>query len=92
MKFKKFLGFFFLMSLFVAFVCFVIWGESGLVKYVKAKTEVKEEEKRVLGIKKELSDLSEEINNLKSDSFYLEKIARENLIMGGDKELVYMLK
>ena len=76
----------------VFFLNLFICGENGILYYVSLRREVEIERQSVVEVKKELAKIRQDISNLESDDFYLEKSAREDLIMGKEGELVYLVK
>ena len=71
------------------FICFFIWSEFGLLKHYEMNKELHSCKQRFCALKKEVKLLEQEIVNVKNDSFYIEKMAREDLGMGYKGEILY---
>jgi len=87
---KNFLYKTIIISLFTFFSCFLVWSEFGLVKHYLMANNVSKKKNELFLIKKEVKALEKEIINWKTDSFYLEKMAREELGMGYEGEVLYL--
>ena len=67
----------------------VIFGANGFIAYQKKKAEYRSLQKDVEKVQKENDDLSQRINNLKSDPAAIEKEAREQLRYARPGEVIY---
>lgn len=81
-----------IIGLFSIFACFLVWSEFGLIKHYSMGNSLKAKRKELVVLKNKIATLEHEIENWKRDKFYLEKMAREELCMGYDGEMVYLLK
>lgn len=82
-------------ALFVSvsgFLSFLITGENGIKAYRGVKLDVTREMSNIELLKKELDSLRVEIDDWKSDKFFAEKTAREELLLGMPGEKVYIIK
>lgn len=71
---------------------FFICSDFGIIKHYQASCQVDEAHHDLNALKKEIVLIEKEIYNWKTDSFYVEKMAREDLGMGYRDEIVYLLK
>ncbi|MCK4517393.1 septum formation initiator family protein [Candidatus Babeliales bacterium] len=71
------------------FFYFLIFSEIGFVRYLDAKKQFDCKQDELVALTTEIENLEQEIEDWKSDSFYLEKIARQELGMGRKGEVVY---
>ena len=75
----------------VAFADLFIFGESGFSAYRVLQRDVVRCEARMRKLQRECETLHAEIERWKSDNDLLERAAREQLMLGRDGELVYLL-
>ncbi|MBF0568600.1 MAG: septum formation initiator family protein [Nitrospirae bacterium] len=68
----------------------LIFDEAGFIKYVNLKKEEKLHEQGIAKIEKEIAALKEEIVEIKTDPFQIEKQAREGLGLAKPDEYVFM--
>ena len=69
---------------------FLVWSEFGLSRHYVANQGLRRSKLRFLVLKREVAGLEREIVAWKTDPFYLEKVAREELGMGYRDEVVYL--
>jgi len=72
----------------IAIVLFIIYLP-GFVKIQKLNHYKKELERKIKLLKEENKQLSEEIYKLQHDPLYIEKVAREELKLGKEGEIIY---
>lgn len=70
---------------------FFVWGEFGLLRHYEEKQLLVEKQHSLLALKKEIGVVDQELYDWKTDTFYLEKMAREELGMGHKDEVVYVM-
>lgn len=63
----------------------------GFIKIIKLYNHKRELEKEIVRIRQENKQLREEIYKLQHDPTYIEKIAREELKLGKEGEIVYKI-
>ena len=83
-----------LFIIFVVLVCIYllfIHGDYGLYKYWKLEKEKQSLQLKIKQLRLERTALQEEIELLKSNKQYIEKVAREKFKMGRPKEKVYYI-
>lgn len=78
----------FFISLLILYF-FFIHGDYGLYHYWKLKKEKDELELKIKALKAEQAALKKEIDSLKHNKQYIEKMARERYKMGREGERVY---
>ncbi len=84
-------GFFILIGfVFVVFLGIALFSEHGLIDTIRIYREVTILETRIGKITEENNNLEEEINRLKNDKKYIEELARKNLGMAHDNEIIYI--
>jgi cell division protein FtsB len=76
--------------LILIFFSISFFGEHGLIDTLRIYREVRILEARIEKIKSENTKLEEEINRLKNDKDYIEELARKNLGMVGENEIIYI--
>ena len=70
---------------------YAIFGERGVIRIVQAKKQQQQLEAELAVLQQEQKDLREEIDRLKHDKDYWEQLARKNLGMVREGELIYHL-
>ena len=75
----------------VTAVYYIGWGQSGMGKFLQLKYKIRQEHQKITDIETDIKDLKQKIHALNSDSFEIEKIARQDLNLGYTNELVYVL-
>lgn len=68
-----------------------IQGDQGFLRYVELKKEKARLTKKIEALKKENQNLQDEIELLRNNYRYIEKIARERHQMGKDGEKIYII-
>ena len=79
------------LSTLVLLIILTIFGQRGFVHMVRLKEELHEIEKKNVKLHEENESLKREIELLKNNLKYLEEIARKELGLIKDGELVYRL-
>jgi len=69
---------------------FTVFGDNGLISLVRDKRHEKSLVQEKERIEKENKELRQEIERLKNDPSYVERLAREELGMVKEGEIVYM--
>ena len=70
----------------------LIGGEYNFYNLFNMKTRKKQLAREIIKAEKERETLYNEIDKLKNDSTYIEKIAREEYMMGKKEEKIYIIK
>jgi cell division protein FtsB len=73
----------------VYFLITFIFGEMGLVKYYRMKSQYQALTQQVAELKQDNSRLMREVRALKTDPAYIEKLARDKLGLARNGEVVY---
>jgi len=81
---------FFLILLIVESFFLLFWGIKSYYVIDKAQKELEKIEAKLTQLKLENKELKQQVNNL-TDSFYLEKMAREKLGLAKKGEIVYKI-
>ncbi|MDY0261884.1 septum formation initiator family protein [Syntrophotalea acetylenica] len=66
-----------------------LFGEKGVLRMLQSRRQKVDLEQQVAEKQKTISDLKTEISKLKTDRIYIETLARKELGMVGDGEIVY---
>ncbi len=74
---------------FLSFVLFSFFGNQGWLALYKGRQQLKNLESEVKRSEQMIDSLNKEIDRLKNDTSYLEKIAREKLGMARRDEKIY---
>ena len=74
------------------FVYSVVWSDVGFFKYCTVKKTLKEKQLQLTQLTTSYVQLEQKISQWKTDSFYVQKMAREDLQLAYSDELVYVLK
>ena len=77
------------LSLFVALGLLTFFGEKGVFRLLRLQKELEEIKRRNLKIEEENRKLGEEIKRLQSDKRYIEEIARKELGLVKEDEIIY---
>jgi cell division protein FtsL len=75
----------------VIFLVSFVFSEQGISELQRSRATVQKLETDIEVLRKENERLEREIASLKSSTFIVEKIAREDLGMSKDGEIIYML-
>lgn len=70
-------------------VSFLFTGKNGIISLYSSHLDIKNKEQEIRKKRKEIDSLSGEIKKLKTDTLYMERIAREKLGMARKNEKVY---
>jgi cell division protein FtsB len=70
----------------------LIFGEMGLLKYMELKKNKQRLESDIARIQKENKNMSEQVNSLKKDPYYIEKYAREEYGLAKPDEFIFQFK
>jgi cell division protein FtsB len=81
-----------IIGFFVFASYFFVYGEFGIARYYDLKQEISVKKVALASLKKEILYVAQELRAWKSDPFYLEKMAREDLGMGYKNEFMYLVK
>lgn len=82
----------FLASLCVVLLGLAIFGDNGIITYRELKKSYAEMQNKVNALEEENRKLTEEINLLRNDPAYIEKIAREELGMIKPGEVIFYVR
>lgn len=77
---------------FIGAASFLIFNENGLLKYLKAKKELKQMDEEIKKAEEKLFMLQHEIDSLKTSKEKLEKVAREKYHMMKKSENVFRVE
>jgi cell division protein FtsB len=75
----------------VIFLISFVFSEQGISELQRSRATVQKLETDIEFLRKENERLGREIESLKSSTFIVEKIAREDLGMSKEGEIIYML-
>ena len=70
---------------------YAIFGERGVIRIMQAERQKQQLESRLTELQQEQQQLRDEIERLRHDRDYWEQLARENLGMVREGELIYHL-
>ena len=73
----------------VYFVFSFIFGDSGLLSYLRMKEMQQQLSHEIEQLHQKNAELREEVRSLRSDPEYIEQIAREQLGLAKDGEIIY---
>lgn len=81
-----------LIFIIVCITCssYFFWGKYNVFEYYKLKKEILLEEQQIKDLEQQMNKLQAKIDKWKSDEFYTEKFARQNLQMGKPNEQVFV--
>jgi cell division protein FtsL len=88
MKIKK-IGRWIMVLIALGILSFVFIGNDSIINLYASHIGIKKKEREITTLHKEIDSLTLEIKKLKTDTAYIEKIAREKLGMAGKTEKVY---
>jgi cell division protein FtsB len=69
-----------------------VWSEFGLLQHYTVGQELASKQQELISMRSEIDSIKQEIACWKSDPFYLEKMAREELGMGYKNEVMYLTR
>ncbi len=78
-----------MISLFVALGLLTFFGEKGVLRLLRLQKELEEIKRRNQKIEEENQKLREEVKRLQSDKRYIEEIARKELGLVKEDEIIY---
>jgi cell division protein FtsB len=78
-----------ILSLFIALGLLTFFGEKGVLRLLHLHKELEEIKRRNLKIEEENRKLMEEVKRLESDKRYIEEIARKELGLIKEDEIIY---
>ncbi len=85
-----------LKSIYLAFliiaVLFLLFNDQGVIKYFKLKAEINELDEKIEQSKREIKQLTAEIDSLKHSDKKIEKIAREKYHMKRPNEEEFLIE
>ncbi len=90
MKNKKFLLLILICFLILGFLTF--FGEKGILHLFRLQKELKEIKERTAKIEEENQKLKEEVRRLQKEKRYIEEIARKELGMVKEGEIIYQFE
>lgn len=70
---------------------YAVFGERGVIRIIKAERQKETLEQQLATLQQQQQELRAEIDRLKHDKDYWEQLARENLGMVREGELIYHL-
>ena len=70
----------------------LFWGEYNFLQLYQLNRQNNKLKAEILSTERERDELYEEIEKLKNDSSYIEKVAREKYMMGKKDEKIYVVK
>ncbi len=70
----------------------LVFGEMGLLKYIELKKNKQRLESDITRINRENKAMSEQVNALKKDPYYIEKYAREEYGLAKPDEFIFQFK
>lgn len=76
-------------ALFALLIHSTVSGERGLLHLLRLSEEQRQLEDRVRVLLRENTDLKERRHRLRTDDFFLEKVAREGLGLARENEIIY---
>lgn len=88
-KMPKKTGRWIIIAIISTFLFFFLSGNDGMIALFQAHLENKKLESKIIEYKKTIDSLEVTIVKLKTDTAYIERIAREKLGMAGKDEKVY---
>lgn len=80
-----------LMAALLLMLSFLVFGEWGLLHYQRLSEERRALEKRSQALQRENELLREKIYRISKDDRYLEKVAREDLGLAMEGEIIYLV-
>jgi len=86
---KRFKYFIFLFLIIIVMLCYTVFGEQGLLHLKKLRKDLTQIQALSEEVEKENDKLKHETYLLQSDKRYIEKIAREDLGLVKEDEIIY---
>lgn len=81
-----------ILVLFLAVCLFLVFNESGFLKYLKVRSELKNMNNQILLAEKKLAALQKEIDSLQTSKEKIERVAREKYHMMKKKEKAFRIE
>ena len=88
MKIKK-IGRWVVVAVVALLLSFLFAGNNSIINLYSSHLDIKKKEREIQKKHREMDSLTTEIKKLKTDTLYMERIAREKLGMAGKNEKVY---
>lgn len=88
---KKFIITGFFLTTLIALLLLTVFGQRGFIHVIRLQSELQEIENKNMLLRKENESLKEDIELLKNNLKYLEEIARKELGLIKEGEIVYRL-
>jgi len=88
MKIKK-IGRWVVVAVVALVLSFLFTGNNSIINLYSSHLDIKKKEREIQKKHGEIDSLATEIKKLKTDTLYMERIAREKLGMAGKNEKVY---
>jgi cell division protein FtsB len=90
---KRTLVFFtFILGAFSLLSYSLLFGDMGVVKYFELKQNKSRLENEIVRLDRENKALSEQVNSLRKDPYYIEKYAREEYGLAKPDEVIFQFK
>jgi cell division protein FtsB len=89
MKKRRLVFFTFFVLCFIYLLVSLVFGDTGLLKYMELNRTKKNLEKQVVEINSQNEEIKTQIRLLKDDPFYKEKLAREEFGLAKPDEYVF---
>ena len=80
----------FVLFFFLVLGCFTVFGENGIFHFLRLQKELTQIKEANLKMEEENQRLREEVRWLKYEKRYIEEIARKELGMVQEEELIYL--
>ena len=78
------------MAVALAYLCYtLVFGDMGLIKYLELNRNKSRIENEISKVNRENKALSEQVNSLKKDPYFIEKFAREEYGMAKPNEIIF---
>jgi cell division protein FtsB len=70
----------------------LLFGDMGLIKYIELRQNKARLEQEISRLEKENKTLSQQVDSLKKDPYYIEKYAREEYGLAKPDEVIFQFK
>ena len=88
MKIKK-IGRWIVVAVIMLLLSYLFSGNNSIIKLYSSHLDIKKKQQEIRNKHREIDSLTLETKKLKTDTLYMERIAREKLGMAGKNEKVY---
>jgi cell division protein FtsB len=88
MKIKK-IGRWIVIAVIMLLLSYLFSGNNSIIKLYSSHLDIKKKQQEIRNKHREIDSLTLETKKLKTDTLYMERIAREKLGMAGKNEKVY---